>query len=741
MPDSAPPADCLRVALPVPLPRLFDYLAPGGVVPGAEHVGCRVRVPFGQRELVGVVVAVGPADVADGLRQATALLDPAPLLHGELAESLRWLGRYTHAPLGEVYATALPAPLRAGEPLPDTHAWAWQLTEAGLTAAAGLRRGTRTRRLADLLQGGPLDEDRLALEIDGWREAARALHKRGLVERRAVPADAVAPAPQPGPEPNPEQQEAIAVLAAARGFSPVLLEGVTGSGKTEVYLHAIADCLARGRQALVLVPEIGLTPQTLGRFRARLGVPVHALHSGLADGERARVWAAAWRGEARVIVGTRSAVFTPLPQAGLIVVDEEHDGSYKQQDGIRYHARDFALVRGKALGVPVLLGSATPSLESLHNARAGRFGYLRLRHRAGEARPPSVRILDVRKRPLQAGLAPETLQMIEAALGDGGQVLVFKNRRGYAPVLLCHDCGWSAHCPRCSTTLQSTPMTVHAGGGRLVCHHCGHRQTRPLACPDCASLALQPQGVGTERLEELLAERFAQWPVLRIDRGTTARRDGLQKLLAELGDAPGILVGTQILAKGHDLPNLTRVVVVGVDEGLFSSDFRGGEKLAQLLVQVAGRAGRARKPGEVWWQTHHPDHPLLHALIAGGYESFADAELDQREAAAFPPFAHLAMLRAEAPQVEAATAFLRAARHALEDAACAGGSTPEVELHGPITAPMPRRAGHYRMQLLLSSAQRRALHACLDAALPALYAMPEARRTRWSLDVDPMDLY
>ena len=736
-----PSPTCLQVALPVPLPQLFDYLPPDGPAPGPADVGRRVRVPFGPRELVGVVAATGPAEAPASLRQALDWLDPAPLFAGELLDSLRWLARYTHAPLGEVLATALPAPLRAGEPLADTHAWAWALTEAGASGLAGLRRNTRPQRLASLLQAGPLDEDRLDGLMEGWREAARALARRHYAERIAVPAQAVVPEPQPGPAPNPDQQLAIETLAACEGFVPVVLEGVTGSGKTEVYLHAIADCLARGRQALVLVPEIGLTPQTLARFRARLGVPVHALHSGLNDNERARVWAAAWRGEARVIVGTRSAVFTPLPQAGLIVVDEEHDGSYKQQDGIRYHARDFALVRGKALGVPVLLGSATPSLETVHNARAGRYVHLRLRQRAGDARPPAVRILDVRKRPLQAGLAPETLEMIGAALEAGGQVLVFKNRRGYAPVLLCHDCGWSAHCPRCSTAAQGTPLTVHAGGGKLVCHHCGHRQQRPLACPDCASLALQPQGVGTERLEELLAERFARWPVLRIDRGTTARRDGLQKLLAELGDAPGILVGTQILAKGHDLPNLTRVVVVGVDEGLFSSDFRAGEKLAQLLVQVAGRAGRARKPGEVWWQTHHPDHPLLHGLINGGYDSFASGELAQREAAGFPPFAHLAMLRAEAQQAAAAEAFLRAARGLLQEAAHARGPDAPLELLGPVTAPMARRAGLYRMQLLLSCRNRRGLHQCLDAALAAIHALPEARRTRWSLDVDPVDLY
>ena len=725
------PAHLLKVALPLPLPRLFDYRAPHGAAAGAADVGRRVRVPFGPRELVGVVAAVGPADGdAPELRDALALLDDAPLLHGELLESLHWLARYTHAPLGEVLATALPAALRRGEPLPDTHAWAWRLTEAGATARAGLRAGSRPRRLADLLCAAGRDEDALDALLDGWRGAARTLARRGYAERVAVPASQLAPAPQPGPAPNEAQQAAIDALRAADGFAPMLLDGVTGSGKTEVYLHAIADCLARGRQALVLVPEIGLTPQLLQRFRARLGVPVHASHSGLSDGERARTWAAALRGEARVIVGTRSAVFAPLPHAGLIVVDEEHDGSYKQQDGIRYHARDFALVRGKALDVPVVLGSATPSLETLHNARSGRYAHLRLSRRAGEAQPPAVRVLDMRKRAQQAGLLSDTLQAIRQALDAGGQVLVFKNRRGYAPVLLCHDCGWSAQCKRCDS-----PMTVHAGGKRLQCHHCGARQAAPPACPDCGGLALQPQGIGTERLEELLAEQFADVPVLRVDRGTTQKRDGLAQQLAKLGDTPGILVGTQILAKGHDLPHLTRVAVVGVDEGLFSTDFRAGEKLAQQLIQVAGRAGRAGKRGDVWLQTHHPDHPLLNTLISGGYHAFAEAELEQRQMAGFPPFAHLALLRAEAQHVDAAQQFLRAAKRALR------AHDASLEMHGPLPAPMPRRAGLHRVQLLLSSPERRALHRALDLALPDIHALPEARRTRWSLDVDPMDLY
>ncbi|WP_442682549.1 primosomal protein N' [Stenotrophomonas sp. JC08] len=725
----------LRVALPVPLPQLFDYLPPDGAAPPVPgDVGRRLRVPFGSRELVGVVEGIGQSDDPATLRPALEWLDPAPLLAGELAASLRWLARYTHAPLGEVVATALPAPLRRGEPLADTHGWAWQLTAAGHAGLEKLRRNTRPQRLAALLQAGAIDEDRLDGQLEDWRSAARALAKRGFAERIEVPALIPQADTRPGPVPNAQQHEAIEAITAADGFQPFLLDGVTGSGKTEVYLQAIAACLARGKQALVLVPEIGLTPQTLQRFRSRLGIAVHALHSGLNDNERARVWAAASRGEARVIVGTRSAVFTPLPQAGLIVIDEEHDGSYKQQDGIRYHARDFALVRGKALDVPVVLGSATPSLESLHNARSGRYTHLRLQQRAGDARPPGVRVFDVRKRPLQDGLAPEVIAGIGQHLQADNQVLVFKNRRGYAPVLLCHDCGWTAPCKRCSTPLHSTPMTVHGAGRRLQCHHCGARAPVPLACPDCASLALQPQGIGTERLEERLLQLFPEHPVLRIDRSTTARRDALEQTLATLGDAPGILVGTQILAKGHDLPKLTLVVVVGIDEGLFSSDFRASEKLAQQLIQVAGRAGRAERPGEVWLQTHHPDNALLHTLINGGYHAFADAELGQREAAGFPPFAHLALLRAEAKQVEQANEFLTTVRDLI-------AADSAVERYGPMPAPMPRRAGFQRTQLLLSAGQRRPLHGLLDALMAQVYALPQARRVRWSLDVDPLDLY
>ena len=716
----------LQVAVPVPLPRLFDYLDLTEGRP-VDPVGCRVRVPFGRRELTGVVVGQSTGPASEGLRPLAAWLDSTPLLAGELLASLQWLARYTHAPIGEVLVTALPAQLRDGQPAADTQAWGWQWCAGA--APGRLRAGGRPHRLATLLgDGRVLAEDQLDTLLEQWRPAARELERRQLACRVPVAQPEVV-ATGPGPVLNPEQQAAVQAIRGGNGFQPYLLDGVTGSGKTEVYLQAIAACLAAGRQALVLVPEIGLTPQTLARFRQRLGVPVHTLHSGMADGARARTWLAAARGQARVVLGTRSAVFTPLPEAGLLIVDEEHDGSYKQQDGVRYHARDFALVRAKALDVPIVLGSATPALETLHNASAGRYAHLRLRQRAAAAHPPRVRIMDMRKRRLHDGLSEEALAGIGQHVAAGGQVLVFKNRRGYAPALLCHDCGWTAPCLRCDT-----PLTVHGAGRRLQCHHCGARQAAPLACPECAGLALQPQGVGTERLEERLLEHFPGVPVVRIDRGTTNRRDALEQALATLGQHPGILVGTQILAKGHDLPGLTLVVVVGIDEGLFSADFRASEKLAQQLIQVAGRAGRAERPGEVWLQTHHPAHPLLMTLVNGGYHAFAGAELEQRLAAGFPPHAHLALLRAEAQQVEQANAFLRAVRALLP-------AEDRVEHYGPMPAPMPRRAGYQRTQLLLSCAQRAPLHRVLDALVPAIHALPEARRVRWSLDVDPADLY
>ena len=431
-----------------------------------------------------------------------------------------------------------------------------------------------------------------------------------------------------------------------------------------------------------------------------------------------------------MLLGTRSAVFVPLPRAALLIVDEEHDVAYKQQEGFRYHARDLAVLRARALRVPVVLGSATPSLETLANVQAGRYRALRLRARPAAARPPQVEIVDMRAQRLAHGLSPALIAAVAEAVARGEQALVFRNRRGYAPVLLCHACGWHAECPRCAH-----PLTLHASARRLACHHCGHQQPVPACCPSCGADGLRPQGQGTERLEEALAARFPTVPVLRIDRETTRRRDAFDTLLDRLAaDAPAILVGTQMLAKGHDLPNLTLVAIAGVDEGLYSVDFRATERLAQLVVQVAGRAGRARKPGRVLLQTHHPDHPLLRGLLAHGYRATAQTLLDERRAAQLPPFAHQALLRAEANRREAVDRFLGEARASLS----AGHA---LRVAGPMPAPMPRRAGRERGQLLLEADQRAALHAALRPWAQALGSLASARQVRWSLDVDPVDLY
>ena len=723
----------VRVAVPVPLPRLFDYrLDPGLAVPA---IGARVRVPFSGRDRVGVVLGCDDrSDVADDqLKPIAEILDPQPLLTVELIATLEWASRYYQHAIGEVFDAALPALLRSGRNLPQAGIPAVTLTEQGREelAAARTPRVTRIACLLELLGGGALASTDLDQRLPGWRSSARTLKNRGGLKdcrlaNLPMPGQAVA-----APVLNEEQRVAADAVSARVGeFAPFLLDGVTGSGKTEVYLACISEVIRQGRQALVLVPEISLTPQTTRRFRERLGFDVAILHSGLSEGERAAAWLSAARGEARVVLGTRSAIFVPLPNAGLIIVDEEHDASYKQQDGFRYHARDLAVIRARALGVPLILGSATPSLESLANAQANRYRLLRLTQRAGVARPPSLQIMDLRRKRLDQGLAISTLNAIEACVGRGEQVLVFRNRRGYAPVLFCHACGWSAQCARCDR-----PLTLHRGAARLRCHHCAAEARVPTACPECASTALAPQGQGTERLEEVLQQRFPQVPVLRVDRDSTRSRAGRDAIFDRLDIAgPRILVGTQMLAKGHDLPNLTLVVVTGVDQGLYSVDFRAGERLGQLIVQVAGRAGRADRPGAVILQTHHPEHPLLRSLVEGGYAALAKSLMAERRAAQLPPFAHFALLRAEARSRDEVTAFLQ------EALAAASGIAKSVSVHGPLPAPMPRRAGYQRGQLLVESSARASMQAFLALWLERVRGLPGARKLRWSIDVDPVEM-
>ena len=733
----------LRLALPSPLRRLFDYLPPKGAAEEQLRPGVRLRVPFGRREVIGVLIEVGRETEVppDKLRKALQLLDERPPLPSALFELCQWSAQYYQHSLGDTLSWALPALLRQGEPAERRLQRFWIAQPDARPEDPRLARAPRQREALKTLRQHPhgvLHE--LLGQLGLVKDSLDLLQAKGLVKvetryhqphrhQGAWLAQAELPL-------NGEQRLAYEAVRAGSGFHCYLLEGVTGSGKTEVYLQLIRATLEAGRQALLLIPEINLGPQTLGRFEQRFNARIALLHSALTDRERMDIWLAARDGELDIVVGTRSALFTPLKHPGLIIVDEEHDASYKQQEGLRYHARDLAVVRARFENLPVVLGSATPSLESLHNAEQGRYAHLRLSLRAGGAQPPRFERLDVRSRPLDSGLSQPLLKAMGATLERGQQVLVFLNRRGFAPTLLCHDCGWLAQCPRCDAR-----MTYHRGSSELRCHHCDQRQTPPRHCPSCGKLDLRPVGAGTERAEERLQLLFPDVPVLRIDRDTTARKDALGKLLRTIhSGAPCILVGTQMLAKGHHFPKVTLVAVLDADSGLFSADFRASERMAQQIVQVAGRAGRAEEPGQVLIQTHLADHPLMVQLAEEGYPAFARQALQERRAAGLPPFAYLALLRADAHRQDQVENFLEAAYHVAEGLAV-NLALPQVELLGPVPAPMERRAGRHRAQLLLQSSSRAPLHRLLGIWVVQLESLPEARQVRWSLDVDPIDLF
>ncbi|MFW6379797.1 MAG: primosomal protein N' [Halorhodospira sp.] len=735
---SAPPV--LQVAVPRPLQEVLDYRPPSGALP-PEPVGCRVQVPLGRSRTVGIVLAVrcGSEVPASRLRSASAWVDDEPLLSGELLGTLRWAARYYRYPLGTALAAALPGALRRGQPARRAVAW-WRLDPSLVADDALVRRAPRQAELRErlLTAGGVAPCAELAAEQPAWQRAGRTLEQRGLLHREYRPLAASSEGGSPrgavAPRLGAEQRQAVARIVAAEGYEAFLLDGVTGSGKTEVYLQAAEQVLAAGRQVLILVPEIGLAPQFLERLRARLPGPIVVLHSGLAEGERTEAWLAARDGDAAVILGTRSAIFAPLPRPGLIVVDEEHDPSLAQQEGFRYSGRDLAVLRAHSLEIPVILGSATPSLESLHNARAGRYTHLRLPERAGAAQPPSVHLVDIRSRRLRGGLSAPLEETLRRHLATGAQALLFLNRRGYAPVLTCHACGWVAECHRCDARL-----ILHRREARLRCHHCGYVAAPPEHCPECGGGDLRALGPGTERLEEALAERFPEVTQLRIDRDTTRRRGALEARLAAAhrGEAQ-LLIGTQMLAKGHHLPAVTLVAVIDVDQGLFGADFRATERLAQLVVQVAGRAGRGDEPGEVLLQTRHPEHPLLRTLLESGYPAFAEAHLAEREAAGLPPFAALALLRAESVDADAPYRFLEAA--VAHGRACLDRWPTEVELLGPVPAPMERREGRHRAQLMIRAERRRELQRFLLRWSGGLEALSGVRKVRWSLDVDPVEM-
>ncbi len=726
-----------RVAVAAPLYALFDYRIP----PAVElSPGCRVRVSFGRTRAIAVVVElVSDSELPhERLKPIDAVLDREPLLARSDLDFLQWVAGYYHHPVGDVIATALPLRLRkADSPLSADEA-GWALTGAGRAQLAQLPH--RAPRQAALLEwlgtrpDGAASQATLRAELPGSASALRALRDKGWVETRAL---AAAPDPLPvqmqGLPLNDDQAGVLQALLGDLGhFAVSLLDGVTGSGKTEIYLQLAAEVLARGQSVLVLVPEISLTPQLQRRFERRLGATVRMLHSGLSDSERELTWHRMRLGLSRVLLGTRSAIFSPLPRLGLVVVDEEHDPSFKQTEGFRYSARDLAVVRARRADCPAVLGSATPSLESLRNVKQGRYRHLRLDRRAGGAQSPRVDLLDVRDQPLQAGMSQRLLDEVAEVLQRGEQVMLFLNRRGYAPVLSCFSCGWLSDCPRCDAR-----QTLHRSSGLLWCHHCGAQRRVPSVCPSCGAANLHPLGQGTEQLEGFLAERFAGYPLIRVDRDATARKGSLQRLFADLHAADAaLLVGTQMLAKGHHFPRVTLVGVLDADGGLYSADFRSTERMAQLLVQVAGRAGRGDRPGRVLIQTRYPDHPLLLTLVRHGYRAFAEQALRERQAAGLPPYSHQALLRAEANRPDNAQRFVEQVIGWARRQDVAG-----VELWGPVPAPMARRAGRYRVHLLLQAGQRDALHRLLHALPAAAAELPAAKRVRWGLDVDPIDLY
>ena len=747
----------LKIAIPYPLRQSFDYLPPEGIDPKCLRPGIRVEVPFGQGEdiVIGYLLGIGESEIVDEtqIKPALALLDLMPLVSHEDCTILRWASGYYHHPIGEVFATAFPSSLKQ-----PVHERRLCLTEEGRHAQPQAR-AYRQSVLHDFLKtkavGASLQQlNKLDWE---WNATARTLIEKGwaafeiadlnvqAVRRPAQErwlcltgqgkgAAIVSQKPQCTdiqPVPNPAQQSAIdTVLKSLDGYGVFLLEGVTGSGKTEVYLRLVEQVLARGLQAMILVPEINLTPQLEDRFRARFTAPLAVFHSRLDDTARCRAWLAMQQGEAAVLLGTRSAVFTPLARPGLVILDEEHDTSFKQQDGFRYSARDVAIMRARQWSVPILMGSATPSLESLANVLRGRYSLLSLPERTGVAVNPTFHVVDIRRQRLNEGLSPVLIAQIGETLAHGGQALLFINRRGFAPTLICHACGWVAECKRCDARL-----VIHSAEHRLRCHHCGYEQHQLRDCPNCQTADLRPLGLGTERVEQALAKLFPKARTLRIDRDSTRRKGSLEGMIEQIqAGEVDILLGTQMLAKGHHFPNVTLVGILDVDGGLFSLDFRAGERTAQLIVQVAGRAGREERPGLVLLQTRQPDHPLLRKLIREGYGSFAAAALLERREGELPPYSHQALWRADANEAESPalllTRLVELSTHQTE-----------VLALGPVPAPMPRQAGRFRQQLLLQCNERKPLHELVAHLLRQLPGLPEAKKVRWSVDIDPVDFY
>ncbi|NNG81253.1 primosomal protein N' [Acinetobacter sp. ANC 5378] len=726
----------IRVAVPVYIYDCFDYTLTAEQYQQAE-VGARVAVSFGRQNLVGIIVekltADTPIDPRFKLKAITELLDDQPILDSKILSLLTWSAQYYQFPIGEVFQSALPTFLRQGKPY-NLLARMWKVLD--LAAEAKVKRSEKQQQAYKVLKLHPQGTTENILNLAGIETATlKALEKKDIVECVLENQDF---SPQPVTlaqmplTANEDQKHAIQqALKAQKKYQAFLLDGLTGSGKTEVYLQIMQEVLKQGKQVLVLVPEIGLTPQTISRFQSRFHGNIVLLHSGLNDSKRLQAWQAAQTGKASIILGTRSAIYTPLPNLGLIILDEEHDLSFKQQEGFRYHARDVAMYRAHLESCPIILGSATPSIESYALADSGKMTRLELNQRAGIALMPKIHLIDLKIAQKQNGISQSLIEEIQKRLDKKEQVLVFLNRRGYAPVLICESCAWQAKCPHCDAN-----FTVHRQPYQhLHCHHCGSIHRMPEHCPQCKHTELKSIGMGTAKVEEQLQQLFPNFDVIRVDRDSTSRVGSWQKIYDKIQKSePIILLGTQMLAKGHHFPYVTLVAILDIDSGLLSVDFRATERTAQLIIQVAGRAGRGERKGEVYLQTLRPDHPLLNTLIEKDYRHFAQQTLTERQAALLPPFRYAALIRCESKSQEQNQEFLQQHAQALRQV-----SENLIDIWGPIPAPMERKAGRYQAHMVLLSQDRARLHFYIRAWWQnMLHQKPSTMKL--TLDIDPQEL-
>ncbi len=732
------PTAVLHLALPIPLYQNFEYLAPSGLNIGEIKIGVRARVQFGKRKLIGIVVNTHhSSNLPKGkLKTVIEILDTEPVFDTNLIELLFWAANYYQQPLGEVLSTALPSSLRKGKFISFANKTIYLVSNDAIPQDS-LARAPKQKLVIKLLQSHRkgLSSDELAQHISNWRPTVNALIKKGLVkkikretqyiEKKSCPSIADI-------QLNKEQQHVYTQLQDKLSeFNTHLLAGVTGSGKTEVYIALAKKIISNNKQVLILVPEIGLTQQLVKRIEARLNTHVALVHSGLNESERAQAWLSAKTGKAKIIVGTRSAIFLAFYNLGFIVVDEEHDLSFKQQEGFLYHARDIAIYRAKQLGIPIVLGTATPSFETQLNVKLGRYKKHVLSKRAKEMQIPQIKLIDLRTNPISDGLSNELINAMQVELDHQHQVLLFLNRRGYAPTILCQGCGWVAKCSRCDAR-----MTFYKKSNSMKCHYCQKEKSAPNTCPECDADKLICLGEGTQRIEKKLQEIFPETAITRLDRDSTRKKNELQnKLHAIHSGKYQIIIGTQMLSKGHDFPGVTLVGILNVDQGLHSTDFRATERLAQLITQVAGRAGRSKNQGKVLLQTYHPEHPLLNCLLSRGYEAFSDEALKIRKRCILPPYAHMVLVRARAHKQESAQRFLQTIKNSI-----LSKTASKLNILGPIPALIERKAGMYQSQLIIISRNRKAIQQHLDKWTQQIQQLMLAKRVRWNIEVDPLEM-